>query len=140
MMVKANDSGMCREHNKISGFRSLHFGISSCWGSGVSACSAKAVYGRSNDLSVYEREGHRPSIVIDLTAQTIVYEYSRDGQTFQFIYHIQETVDGVLWAVEPSQTGRKNHLSFDMNSLKFSTSHLNGGFNTLKFGSCSKTI
>jgi len=106
----------------------------------VLSCSAKAVYGRSNDLSVYEREGHRPSIVIDLTAQTIVYEYSRDGQTFQFIYHIQETVDGVLWAVEPSQTGRKNHLSFDMNSLKFSTSHLNGGFNTLKFGSCSKTI
>jgi len=106
----------------------------------VLSCSAKAVYGRSNDLSVYEREGHSPTIIIDLTAQTIAYEYSRVGQSFQFIYDIQENVDGVLWAVEPSQTGRKNHLSFDMNSLKFSTSHLNGGFNTLKFGSCSKTI
>ena len=106
----------------------------------VLSCSAKAVYGRSNDLSVYEREGHSPAIIIDLTAQTIAYEYSRDGQKFQFIYDIQENIDGVLWAVEPSQTGRKNHLSFDMNSLKFSTSHLNGGFNTLKFGSCSKTI
>jgi hypothetical protein len=106
----------------------------------VLSCSAKAVYGRSNDLSVYEREGHSPSIVIDLAAQTIAYEYSRDGQSFQFIYDIQENVDGVLWAVEPSETGRKNHLSFDMNSLKFSTSHLNGGFNMLKFGSCSKTI
>ena len=106
----------------------------------VLSCSAKAVYGRSNDLSVYEREGHSPSIVIDLSAQTIAYKYSRDGQNFQFIYAIQENVDGVLWAVEPSQTGPKNHLSFDMNSLKFSTSHLNGGFNTLKFGSCSKTI
>ena len=106
----------------------------------VLSCSAKAVYGRSNDLSVYEREGHSPSIVIDLPAQTIVYEYSRDGQSFQFIYDIQETVDGILWAIEPSHTGPKNHLSFDMNGLKFSTSHLNGGFNTLKFGSCSKTI
>ena len=106
----------------------------------VLSCSAKAVYGRSNDLFVYEREGHSPSIIIDLTAQTIAYEYSRDGQSFQFIYDIQENINGTLWAVEPSQTGRKNHLSFDMNSLKFSTSHLNGGFNTLKFGSCSKTI
>src|SRR6056300_966210 len=106
----------------------------------VLSCSAKAVYGRSNDLSVYEREGRSPAIIIDLTAQTIAYEYSRDGQSFQFTFDIQENIDGVLWAVEPSQTGRKNHLSFDMNSLKFSTSHLNGGFNTLKFGSCSKTI
>ena len=106
----------------------------------VLSCSAKSVYGRSNDLSVYEREGHSPSIVIDLPAQTIVYEYSRDGQSFQFIYDIQETVDGILWAIEPSHTGPKNHLSFDMNGPKFSTSHLNGGFNTLKFGSCSKTI
>ena len=106
----------------------------------VLSCSAKSVYGRSNDLSVYEREGHSPSIVIDLPAQTIVYEYSRDGQSFQFIYDIQETVDGILWAIEPSHTGPKNHLSFDMNGLKVSTSHLNGGFNTLKFGSCSKTI
>ena len=87
----------------------------------VLSCSAKAVYGRSNDFSVYEREGHSPAIIIDLTAQTIAYEYSRDGQKFQFIYDIQENIDGVLWAVEPSQTGRKNHLSFDMNSLKVST-------------------
>jgi hypothetical protein len=106
----------------------------------VLSCSAKAVYGRSDDLSVYEREGHSPSIIIDLTEQTIAYQYSRDGRRFQFMYDIQETVDGVLWAVEPNQSGPKNHLSFDMNSLKFSTSHLSGGFNTLKFGSCSKTI
>ncbi len=106
----------------------------------VLSCSAKAVYGRSNDLSVYEREGHSPSIVVDLAANTIAYEYSREGQSFQFLYQINEQVDGVLWASEPSDTGIKNHLSFDMNSLKFSTSHLNGGFNTLKFGSCAKTI
>ena len=44
----------------------------------VLSCSAKAVYGRSNDLSVYEREGHSPAIIIDLTARTIAYEYSRN--------------------------------------------------------------
>ena len=48
----------------------------------VLSCSAKAVYGRSNDLSVYEREGHSPTIIIDLTAQSIAYEYSRVGQSF----------------------------------------------------------
>lgn len=106
----------------------------------VLSCSAKAVYGRSNDLSVYEREGHSPSIVVDLAANTITYEYSREGQSFQFLYQIDEQIDGILWASEPSDTGIKNRLSFDLNSLKFSTSHLNGGFNTLKFGSCAKTI
>lgn len=106
----------------------------------VLSCSAKAVYGRSNDLSVYERDGHSPSIVINLTANTIAYEYSRDGRNFEFLYEIKEQFDGILWASEPSETGPKNHLSFDLNSLKFSTSHLNGGFNTLKFGTCAKTI
>jgi hypothetical protein len=73
-------------------------------------------------------------------ANVISYEYERSGQTFKFIYEIKELIDGVLWAEEPSLTGPKNHLSFDLNSLSFSTSHLSGKFNTLKFGRCLKTI
>jgi hypothetical protein len=104
------------------------------------SCSAKAVFGRASDLSVHEREVHNPSIIIDLAANTIGYAYSRDSQSFQFLYEIQEQVNGVIWAVEPSQIGSKNHLSFDMHSLKFSTTYLNGELNTLKFGSCVKSI
>lgn len=104
------------------------------------SCTAKAVYGRVSDLSVEEREGHSPSIMINVPANVISYEYERGGQAFKFIYEIKEQIDGVLWAEEPSLTGPKNHLSFDLNSLSFSTSHLSGKFNTLKFGRCLKTI
>ena len=106
----------------------------------VLSCTAKAVYGRVSDLSVEEREGHAPSIVVNVPSKIISYEYERDGRVFRFVYEIKEQIDGVLWAEEPSLSGPKNHLSFDLDSLSFSTSHLSGKFNTLKFGKCLKTI
>ncbi|MEK9653365.1 MAG: hypothetical protein VW437_06280, partial [Betaproteobacteria bacterium] len=48
----------------------------------ILSCTAKAVYGRVSDLSVEEREGHSPSIVINVPANVISYEYERSGQTF----------------------------------------------------------
>ena len=104
-------------------------------------CTAGAVSGKASDLSVFKYDKHYPSIFIDVEEKFILYSYIKNNYQHNFEYQIVESSENLILGIENKSAGMSiNTISFDLESLEFSTAYLGGGLNTLKFGKCIKSL
>ena len=104
-------------------------------------CTAGAVSGKASDLSVSKYDKHYPSIFIDVEEKFILYSYIKNNYQHNFEYQIVESSENLILGIENKSAGMSiNTISFDLESLEFSTAYLGGGLNTLKFGKCIKSL
>ena len=104
-------------------------------------CEAGAVSGKASDFSVSKYDRHYPSIFMDVEEKLILYAYMKNNYQHKFEYQIINSSGSLILGIENKLVGMSiNTISFDLESLEFSTAYLGGGLNTLKFGRCLKSL
>ena len=104
-------------------------------------CEAGAVSGKAFDFSISKYDKHYPSIFMDIEEKLILYAYMKNNYQHKFEYRIVESSEKLILGIESKSAGTSiNTISFDLESLEFSTAYLGGGLNTLKFGKCLKSL